>query len=137
MTKMNHQTRLALVIFVLAASSIEGFTVRREASHKVCTTTLNLVPAQGKQLVAAFEAESASPQQHPGTAEEKPIGLIAKPASRAKAFVSRIFSIPGAIMGRHPAAEPALVDLPVVASAGTERDTDDVVLYPIVGFCMS
>ena len=34
-------------------------------------------------------------------------------------------------MGRHPAAEPALVDLPI---AREERDSDDVVYYPIVGF---
>ena len=126
---MNYNSRLALLIFALAASSSEAFTASPSRTTS-SSTQLNLVPAQGKQLVAAFEA-GVEHQKHPGTEEEKPIGVIAKPASAAKAFVSRIFSIPGAVMGRHPAAEPALVELPTVA---TEGDNDDVVLYPIVGF---
>lgn len=128
---MNYQTRLALVILALAASSssVDAFTVTRTTNHVSPTTSsstkLQLVPEQGKQLVAAFEAGCAEHHEHPGTAEETPIGTM----DAAKSFVSRIFSIPGAIMGRHPAAEPALVELPA------SRKTDnDVVLYPIVGF---
>ena len=117
---MNYQSRLTLVVLALSACFSTGFTV--PTTNAPVSTRLQLVPEQGKQLVAAFEAESASPHHHVlNTADERPIGLVAK----SSAFVSRIFSIPGAIMGRHPAAEPALVEF---------EPTDDVVLYPIVGF---
>jgi len=120
---------LIFYLAIVAASSANAFTV--SISDTRSTTHLHLVPEQGQQLVAAFEASSIhNDEDEDGiqvkrSAEAKSSLLMAKP----KGFVSRIFSIPGAIMGRHPAAAPALVDLP-----REEKSGDDVVLYPIVGF---
>ena len=148
------------------------------------STQLHLVPEQGNQLAAAFNAASAAAEeeakhkqrakdaaaaaQHEAhspfgntattatatnnkkklsTAEETSLGSLTtntKKPSAAKAFVSRIFSLPGAIMGRHPAAAPALVDIPreqlssfislSSSNRGDGSSKDDVVLYPLVGF---
>lgn len=144
------------------------------------TTQLHLVPEQGNQLAAAFNAAAAAAADGEADAsraaalekvaehkahspfgdasttritntatvgDEGPITLLTrststtmtatKKASAAKAFVSRIFgALPGAIMGRHPAA--ALVDIPREHLSSfltsTENSDDDVVLYPLVGF---
>ena len=128
------------------------------------TTRLRLVPEQGSQLVAAFHALTADIAEQLTLDEETRHKLVTTKeaaanasnkinittevdpekalagglvASAARTVVSRIFSIPGAIMGRHPAAAPTILDgFDTQGIVGSRDSTPDneVVLYPIVGF---
>jgi hypothetical protein len=122
-----------LLLLMLAATSvlIDSFSLPPHqivTAHTTRSTVLNLVPEQGKQLVAAFTAASVKKEAAATTStihddDNKKPGV---------AFVlSSIFSIPGAILGRHPAA--ALVDVPR-EQLPRDRRHEDVVLYPVVGF---
>lgn len=132
---MSRSTSLALCLALAAASSssVEAFSVPRSEASRT-TTHLCLLPEQGKQLMAAFEASCDRNDEDSDVIQVK--SLLSEEENTTtkvpkKNFVSRIFSIPGAIMGRHPAAAPALVD---VKMPREEKEGDDVVLYPIVGF---
>ncbi|CAB9522168.1 expressed unknown protein [Seminavis robusta] len=131
MMMMMRSSRLTLVALALALCEVDSFT----ATHTTTTTgrnkntQLDLVPAQGAQLAAAFTVACEKKIPPAATADETSISLLAK----TKAKMSRIFSIPGAIMGRHPAAAPALLEFGALV-VDKEEVVDDVVLYPLVGF---
>ena len=96
---------------------------------------LNLLPTQGSQLVAAFNAESAK-RSIGGEEDEdvKPAAPsstkeMAKPLS-PRSFVARVFAISSELIQRHP--HPSIEGLS--ESVTSPRVENDVVYFPVVGF---
>ena len=144
--------------------SYEYSSIGSPSSRFSFSPPLHLTPQQGKQLVAAYEVECT--RQRPVSDDEDRIdgpgpilGGSSTPSSTdklasARSFVSRVFSIPSAVIKRHPRqsdedltmlsassqeATPfeALISLPkslAQFASNNEHEDDDVVLYPVVGF---
>lgn len=132
------RSRLPLVLVALVSTAcsvlVDSFAVPPHpivTAHRTRSRSigLNLVPEQGKQLVAAFTAASVKKE---AAATNTSVVIHDDDKKPGVALVlSSIFSIPGALLGRHPAA--ALVDLPREQLPRDSRH-EDVVLYPMVGF---
>jgi hypothetical protein len=106
---------------------------------------LNLRPAQGPQLIAAYNAaysdkkdtdeEDAPTIAAPSVAEDtRPQGIAA-----ARRYVGRLFSAPSSLL--HPQAEgvhdgwTSFVN--PIEELHSRSEEEDVVLYPVVGFCLT
>jgi len=107
-------------------NSAEGFAPSAKLPQRSKSNgCLNLKPEQGCQLAAAFEATLLSsavptvsnPNPNPSTKEHK------EHLKAARAFVSRVFSLPASL--RHPHPSEIL---------NNPNKEDDVVFFPIVGF---
>lgn len=104
--------RRSILISVLAVCA-NAFTAPTPAGRSTRSTELFLKPSEGSQLAAAWEASCHGPQSESKGAP--PLVITTTPVSAARAFVSRVFSLPSSIL--HP-----------------NEIKDDVVYYPIVGF---
>lgn len=93
------------LIGVASLAGVDSFTV---APTIKSSSALNLVPAQGKQLAAAWEAAATHLHDEPEIDKHK------TPTDAARSFVARVFSLPSTLM--HP------------------KEEDEVLYYPIVGF---
>ena len=114
-------------IFAFLASALAtvsvcgGFTVAPKTRAE-SSSARYLVPEQGCQLKAAWEAASASHHyDHFGKESSSAMAMDhhihpASPASAARAFVSHLFSLPSTLLHPH------------------SSEVADVVYYPIVGF---
>jgi hypothetical protein len=101
--------RQAILISVIAGCA-NSFTSPTPTGISSRSTELFLKPSEGSQLAAAWEASCKCPKL-----EIKVAPPVTTPVSAARAFVSRVFSLPSAIL--HP-----------------NEVKGDVVYYPIVGF---
>lgn len=100
------------------ASHSNAFVVDAPAARRTSSSAMNLLPTQASELVAASstvyrELHSEFDAQIETTVPKAPT------SSAARNFVSRVFSLPSAMIKKHP--YPAAEGL------------DDVVLFPIVG----
>ena len=133
------RTRFVLAVLLTFSALSESFNVAPRHSQQRPQTALNLKVNQGSQLVAAFNAaysvkeelaEDTMPAEGAVHTETAP-----KPSATAaaRAFVSRVFSLPSSMIKRHP--HPKIEGLPPMPrDRDLEADKDDVVLYPVVGF---
>ena len=143
-----------VLISMMLSSGADAFAVPRFAqlqtagSTKTTTTTsLQLLPGQGKQLVAAFAASTAKHRK--GDEKQKTVQstvaiqdsattAAAKHLSNARTFVSRVFSLPSSMIKRHP--HPKIegwaddMQQEYKRNGEVSEKNTDVVLYPIVGF---
>lgn len=114
---------IALVVLV---ATCESFAPVQSPSLSQTTTittstSLQLKTNQGSQLVAAWNAAHAhdddeDDENHHHVHQQQ----SDKKQNAARAFVSRVFSIPSSMIRRHPHPQ--------------EEGLEDVVYYPIVGF---
>ncbi|GKY97979.1 hypothetical protein MPSEU_000756000 [Mayamaea pseudoterrestris] len=106
---------------VLLAASCRAFAPLHASFRISPSSALNLLPHEGSQLVAAsrtaYSTSSKSEDDQDHASLDTPTAIA---PSKAQAFVARVFSLPASI--RHPHSP--------------EAETDDGVLYPIVGFCL-
>ncbi|CAB9523193.1 expressed unknown protein [Seminavis robusta] len=138
MTKLS---LLAATLLAGACSSVESFSVLSSRPTRSSSTRLNLVPEQGKQLEAAVTAAYAKAEEESSsssTATLTPPPCPKKRLSSARAFVSRVFSLPSVIRGHpHPKLEGLSEDdaaLETTTWEWQDGPQDDVVLFPLVGF---
>ena len=134
---------LSAVALLAFSSGVGAFTVSTTSrTTRVSSTSLNLLPAQGKQLEAAANAALAKAQAEREQCEEEESECLppsseieseTKVRSAARNFVSKVFSIPSSIIRGHPRPE-----LEGLGDADTfewqDQPGDDVVLFPMVGF---
>jgi len=105
--------RFAFLLSILSGSA-KAFSVDPKPPKGV-STKLFLKPSQGSHLAAAWEA-SCNKEDHEERASVSPaLSSPVTAGSAARAFVSRVFSLPSSLL--HPT-----------------DDGKDVVYYPIVGF---
>jgi len=97
-----------LILTALTTTTVCSFTAAPQSRPSL--SALNLVPEQGCQLAAAWEAAATHLHDEP---EEVP---HLTPTAAARKFVSRIFSLPAK---HHPPPQ---------------EKVGEVVYYPIVGF---
>jgi hypothetical protein len=85
---------------------------------KTASLELNLMPGQGSQLVAAYNAASCQKEQGKSQIDIKVRTDVTdheeQALNAARSFASRLFSVPSALI--------------------SGRQQDDIVLYPLVGF---
>jgi hypothetical protein len=108
----------SLIAALATASVCCGFAVAPKA-RAPSSSARYLVPEQGCQLRAAWEAASASHHDdtnHHDTMQSSTTAHHLTPASAAHALASRLFSLPASLLHPH------------------FSETADVVYYPIVGF---
>lgn len=113
---MKSCSALALLTLVTLAESFAPLSTSVPRS-----TSLNLKQGQGSQLVAAWNAahpdEDDDEQDHARHHETR---AATTKHSKAREFVSRVFSIPSSMIRRHPFPQ--------------QEGLEDVVYYPVVGF---
>ena len=97
-----------LIVAAVATTSVASFTVAPQV--RLSSTALNLVPEQGCQLKAAWEAAATHLQDEPHHPH-------VTPAAAARNFAARVFSLPSTFLHPHP-----------------QEAVGDVVYYPVVGF---
>ncbi|GAX26973.1 hypothetical protein FisN_9Lh279 [Fistulifera solaris] len=104
---------------------------------------LNLRPAQGPQLIAAYNAAYCDKKD----TDEDDVPTIATPSedtrpqgiAAARRYVGRLFSAPSSLL--HPQAEgvqdgwTSFVN--PIEELHSKSGEEDVVLYPVVGFCLT
>ena len=154
-----HYTRRALVAFATMAAVGESFVPQTSVRELPGSTSLNLLPQQGKQLVAAYEASTCNKEAremnkngyHHSEAIEDGLGVKKgstevpqqfqrTPTGAARAFVSRVFKLPSNIRQNHQHHEEeegwtAVMSLPKLPrSTKAKDDKPEVLLYPLVGF---
>lgn len=118
--------------FCIGSSSTRTTTTQQ----RIASTALNLLPEQGKQLEAAMNAAYSQTSDLVEEEEKVAASTTATVVSQkhrkvaARAFVSRVFSLPSSMIRRHP--HPTLEGLPSFAQDSEEKR--DVVLFPLVGF---
>ncbi len=113
----------SLITALATASFCGGFTVAPK-TRVLSSSARCLVPEQGCQLKAAWEAASASHHDdinHPDNKQSSTTAHhvqahLMTPASAARTFASRLFYLPDSLLHPH------------------SSETADVVYYPIVGF---
>ena len=127
-------TQTKLLLSSLMVSGASAFVSSSHSSIERHETALHLLPSQGSQLKAAVDAASCK------KTDEKPVVEVEKVQEEdqinpARAFVSRVFSMPSSMIKRHPHPkdEGWMTDDPV-RFRGRMKKQDDVVLYPVVGF---
>jgi hypothetical protein len=114
-------------------------------------SALHLLPSQGKQLVAAYEAYTCKSQQGLTPVQSPPSnsdGVIQAGSSNtaknaAIAFVSRVFHLPSHFVPHREDHKEhhhewvdglRLRDLPLAGRISGAGDEPDVLYYPVVGF---
>ena len=114
---MKQYSKYAALLALSSLTTTDAFAVGPTPQPRA-SSALSLIPGQGNQLVAAYNAASCHEKGDVATApvEEE----TDSSASHSRSFVSRVFSLPAAVISRHPHSH--------------KETTDDVVLYPIVGF---
>jgi hypothetical protein len=113
----------SLIAALATANICAGFTLAPK-TRAPSSSARYLVPEQGCQLKAAWEAASASHHDDINHHDGKQLSTTAHhvqahpmtPASAARAFASRLFTLPASLLHPH------------------SSETADVVYYPIVGF---
>jgi hypothetical protein len=128
------------MIVTVIASSVRAFApialFPHKASRRDVPTALNLHPEQGSQLQAAWNAAVVKAKQsldEASTAGSMPVvtkGFTIDATSAARAFVSRVFSIPSVLIGRHP--HPSMEGFDDYFP--TYSHEKGAILYPVVGF---
>jgi hypothetical protein len=101
----------ACILMAALASTCSAFTIPAAAPRT--TTHLNLRPDQGCQLAAAWEAASFHLDDAVVVPAEEDHPHVT-PTAAARAFVSRVFSLPSTLL--HP------------------QEEEEVVYYPVIGF---
>jgi hypothetical protein len=139
--------------FVLAWFTFEittAFVLPQDQPRRIAIcSSLKLVPGQGNQLVAAYNAKNYKdvtlPEDDNDDADDEgfvspPTAIDVEPIAAAvvaappnnRNFVRRAFNLPSNMIRRHPHPKAELIDTsaaPIIGNAA-----DDVVLYPLVGF---
>lgn len=130
------------LLLAFIATSVDAFApapffLRHAKSRtEASTTSLNLHPEQGSQLQAAWNAAVAKARSLDESSTEGSMPVTTKPSATinasnaARSFVSRVFSIPSALIGRHP--HPAMEGFD--DHFPTTGHEEGVLLYPVVGF---
>jgi hypothetical protein len=135
MMMFEHQRFAFLVITTLCCRG-SSFAFAPAAPRRTFTS-LSLLPTQGSQLEAAYNAQCF--QRFSEDDEDSDGDCIfatatpPRPIASARAFVSRVFSSPSSRL--HPDEESILSSVKFDHHRN-DNDDDDVVLYPIVGFCL-
>ena len=131
---------LTLVLAAGKFQATDGF-VPISVNHRSSLLSLQLIPGQGNQLVAAYNAATCKKiedgQEQEANKEEETAGgetiiQLVKPSAPSKAddepsspasqsLASRIFSLPSALIGNRKSHKKS-------------DKNDDIVLYPLVGF---
>lgn len=135
---------LTLWITGLCIEGTAAFVITAEKTSS--SSQLNLRPTQGPQLIAAYNAaycdkktdeDEAMISNNNKSNEEpnRPQGIAA-----ARNYVGRLFSAPSSLL--HPQAEGvadgwASFVNPIDELNHHATEEDDVVLYPVVGFCLT
>lgn len=132
---------ISAVALLALTSCTESFTTTCSTVRP--TTSLNLMPGQGKQLEAAMNAALAKAEavkelcEVEGECPDLPPSED-KPKPSALKFVKRVFSLPSSIIRGHPHPTlEGLEDEEVLESSTfdwNDSPEDDVVLFPLVGF---
>jgi hypothetical protein len=116
-------TLLIALVLALSASTADAFSTQRPQRHS--SVSLNLLPDQASDLVAAsLAAYSARDEAAPAASGKQTVT-----AARALAF--RVFSLPSSLIKRHP--HPKSEGLPA-STTRSPASSKDYVLYPVVGF---
>lgn len=137
--------------FVLPSTSSSSSTVTTSSSSATATATatatcLNLVPGQGGQLVAAYnaarikeEAKTAAAADATAIAyEETEDGIVVVPAAHRN-LIRRAFSLPSSMIKRHPHPKEEGLESTTTNEDETKQQqqhhkAEDIVYYPVVGF---
>jgi hypothetical protein len=164
-TMMMMKQATILISTFLTFNAVYGYTAEAFTSSRPrigqlnvrAESCLHLLPTQGNQLVEAsqtvypprrtFDDEDDEEEQVtvPKTKVATPSTTTTVPAttpSTARAFVSRVFSLPSSLIKKHPRAELEGLrrDSTTSAEAAASLSSlplhgqDDVVLYPVTGF---
>lgn len=158
---MKQSTKIVVALASLSMLEVSnGFSSvpihsRHQVSHQVSSATaLHLLPNQGNQLIAAFNAayfKKEQVQQEEDVINKQEIenavsNLEAPKTSAARAFVSRVFSLPSTMIRRHPHPKaegfqnmlkktaPTISLATSGSKASEKKKVEDVVYYPVVGF---
>lgn len=143
---------LNLLVTSLCMKGAAAFVVSAaKISSSTCSSSqLNLRPTQGPQLIAAYNAaycdkkidededvEASATKSTVVEEPSRPQGIAA-----ARAYVGRVFSAPSSLLHPHPKAEGvgdgwASFVSPIEELNHLKSEEDDVVLYPVVGFCLT
>ena len=97
---------IVAAVATVATTNVASFTVAPQV--RFSSSALNLVPEQGCQLKAAWEAAATHLHDEP---------TAVTPAAAARNFVARVFSLPSTVLHPHP-----------------QEAAGDIVYYPVVGF---
>lgn len=110
---------LVLALIVLLEPSC-AFTAsfRRSSTANSPKLELNLVPGQGNQLVAAYNAATCKKDEEDEGSTPTPISVQESP----RTFVNKVFNLPS--VRRHPYSK----------AEGLYNGESDVVYYPMIGF---
>lgn len=140
---------LNLLIASLCVERASAFVVSTaNTSPSSPSSQLHLRPTQGSQLIAAYNAaycdkkndeDEQTSNTKPAEKEARPQGIAA-----ARAFVGRVFSAPSSLLHPHPKAEGGsdgwtsfFLVHPMEELYYHNSEEDDIVLYPVVGFCLT
>lgn len=147
---------LSCLAFVASSAAFSPYcssssSCSRSRTFPLATTALNLLPTQGKQLEAAMNAAyvpaSIDMEEEDIFGDALSVSDCTKALEKqqkkmvARAFVSRVFSLPSSMIRRHP--HPNLEGLPnfigsdrpkTLFNHAYDEERDDVVLFPLVGF---
>ena len=106
-------------MFVLLEPSVAFTTLFRRSTIGASTLELNLVPGQGNQLVAAYNAATCKKNEDDDDATPAPVTIQESP----RTFVKKVFHLPS--VRRHPYPKAEGLD---------NHIESDVVYYPMIGF---
>ena len=141
--KQASSSTLLLTLMVLAANlqAADSFVPLGVQQQQSSLSSLQLIPGQGNQLVAAYNAATCQKKDGQGQEVDEGTGAViqlVKPSSSSAAaadvdydglstpasqsLASRIFSLPSALIGGNR------------KKSEKNSNNDDVVLYPLVGF---
>ena len=146
------QHTAAFAILSCALFPVEGdafsttSSTKSSATGSLSSSSLNLFPGQGSELVAAYNAKlssETSPSSSASKIADPNEGEVSKDESKSshrralsasKSFLTRVFHIPSVSIKDHP--HPAAEGLPREHQEHHEQK-EEIVKYPIVGFYLS
>eukprot|EP00428_Durinskia_dybowskii_P052666 CAMPEP_0170330176 /NCGR_PEP_ID=MMETSP0116_2-20130129/66018_1 /TAXON_ID=400756 /ORGANISM="Durinskia baltica, Strain CSIRO CS-38" /LENGTH=182 /DNA_ID=CAMNT_0010583339 /DNA_START=119 /DNA_END=667 /DNA_ORIENTATION=- len=120
-----HKALVALAVLVLLEPSVAFTTVFRRSRIGCPTLQLNLVPGQGNQLVAAYNAATCKKDEedNDGVDGSTPAPVTTSVQESSRTFVNKVFHLPS--VRRHPYPKAEGLD---------NHIESDVVYYPMIGF---
>lgn len=119
--KTSHNAVALLSLLVLLEPSLAFTSAFRRTPISSPATELNLVPGQGNQLVAAYNAATCKKDDEEDD-DSTPVAVTIQESPRT--FVNKVFHLPS--VRRHP--------YPKAEGLDTHHGESDVVYYPMIGF---
>jgi hypothetical protein len=122
------------LLLSLIFSGAEAFVAAPQSARQ--QTSLNLLPCQGNQLKAAYNAGTCKSDETTATGTQEVVVEEQNrgPAAAARSFASRLFSLPSSVIKRYPNHEAEEIPEGFSVWRRKEKKQDDVVLYPVIGF---